>query len=105
MIALIGPPPASFVPRIPPKVREGAIDVNGQWLLHDTVPLPNLSFEGSELVLKSQNIDSSKFLRFMRRMLQWEPEKRPTAVELLEDPWLEDVDVSSRLLLSGVGQA
>ncbi len=104
MIALIGPPPADFVRRIPPKVREGSIDDDGQWLLHDTIPLPNLSFEGSEVALESQNIDNRQFLSFIKRMLQWEPEKRPTAAELLEDPWLADVNVSSRLLLSGVGQ-
>lgn len=28
------------------------------------------------------------FLRFMRKMLQWEPEKRSSAKELAEDEWL-----------------
>ncbi len=29
------------------------------------------------------------FLRFLRRILQWDPEKRPSALELLKDPWLK----------------
>jgi hypothetical protein len=29
------------------------------------------------------------FLAFIRRMLQWRPEQRPSASELLRDPWLK----------------
>lgn len=32
--------------------------------------------------------DRECFLRFMRKMLQWEPEKRSTASELLDDEWI-----------------
>jgi serine/threonine-protein kinase SRPK3 len=32
--------------------------------------------------------DKASFLRFMRRMLQWEPEKRSSARELLDDEWI-----------------
>jgi serine/threonine protein kinase len=32
--------------------------------------------------------DRELFLRFMRKMLQWEPEKRSSARELLQDEWL-----------------
>jgi hypothetical protein len=28
------------------------------------------------------------FLRFLRRMLQWDADKRTAAQELLKDPWL-----------------
>jgi serine/threonine protein kinase len=28
------------------------------------------------------------FLRFLRRMLQWDADKRTSAQELLKDPWL-----------------
>lgn len=37
-------------------------------------------FEGEEKV---------QFLEMMRKMLQWDPERRSTAAELLEDPWLK----------------
>ncbi|KAK3898410.1 hypothetical protein C8A05DRAFT_38008 [Staphylotrichum tortipilum] len=30
----------------------------------------------------------ANFLRFLRRMLQWDPRERPSAQELLKDPWL-----------------
>jgi hypothetical protein len=32
--------------------------------------------------------DKESFLRMMRRMLQWEPEKRNSAKELAEDEWI-----------------
>jgi hypothetical protein len=32
--------------------------------------------------------DRECFLRFMRRMFQWEPEKRSGAKELAEDEWI-----------------
>ena len=32
--------------------------------------------------------DPSLFLAFLRRALRWTPEERPTAKQLLEDPWL-----------------
>lgn len=32
--------------------------------------------------------DKMLFLEFVTRMLQWLPEDRPTASELLKDPWL-----------------
>lgn len=28
------------------------------------------------------------FLRFLRRMLEWDADKQPSARELLKDPWL-----------------
>jgi len=32
---------------------------------------------------------SAMFLAFVRRMLQWNSEDRPSAKELLQDPWLQ----------------
>ena len=32
--------------------------------------------------------DKEEFLTFVQKMLQWLPEERRTARELLEDPWL-----------------
>lgn len=37
---------------------------------------------------KKELKDPSLFLAFLRRALRWIPEERPTAKELLEDPWL-----------------
>jgi serine/threonine protein kinase len=33
--------------------------------------------------------DKRLFLQFMRKMLQWDPQNRQTAKQLLEDPWLK----------------
>ena len=35
------------------------------------------------------------FLRFLRRMLRWDQNDRPSARELLKDPWLILTDDSS----------
>lgn len=34
--------------------------------------------------------DKEPFLAFLRKMLQWRPEDRQTAKELLTDPWLNN---------------
>lgn len=34
--------------------------------------------------------DQRRFLDFMRKMLQWAPERRSPARELFEDPWLQE---------------
>lgn len=49
------------------------------------VPIPEeKTLEAAETKLK----DKAKFLAFMRRALAWDPNDRPTAKELLKDPWL-----------------
>ena len=40
--------------------------------------------------------DRDLFLRFMRKMLQWEPEKRSTAAELAQDEWIHKHTVNER---------
>lgn len=34
--------------------------------------------------------EKEAFFRFMRRMLRWQPEERPKARELMDDPWLNN---------------
>jgi serine/threonine-protein kinase SRPK3 len=41
--------------------------------------------------------DKVQFLKFVRSMIEWEPEKRKTAMELLEDPWMAETRLSKRL--------
>lgn len=48
--------------------------------------IPSTSLEESEENLDGEN--KIMFLKFMRKMLQWAPEDRQSASELLEDPWL-----------------
>lgn len=46
------------------------------------------SLEEVEGILQGE--DKKRFLEFMRKMLQWDPEKRSSAAELLQDPWLQE---------------
>ncbi|KAK3324416.1 kinase-like domain-containing protein [Cercophora scortea] len=58
---------------------------DGKWKAD--VPIPEgMSLEASEENLEGEN--KRMFLNFMRGMLQWRPEDRKTAKELLDDPWL-----------------
>lgn len=55
----------------------------GHWL--GLAPIP---YDRTLEALESRLGDKSGFLRFIRRTLTWMPEQRPTAKELLRDPWL-----------------
>ena len=48
--------------------------------------IPQKSFEDSEKYLEGNR--KELLIQFLRKMLQWDPEKRPSARELLNDPWL-----------------
>lgn len=58
--------------------------VTGNWKAD--VEIPKTSLEEEEKVLQGEERD--KFLAFMRRILQWDSDDRPSAKELLDDPWL-----------------
>lgn len=59
----------------------------GHWK-HDIEVPQQVGLETSEEILEGRN--KEMFLAFMRGMLQWRPEDRKTAEELLQDPWLND---------------
>ncbi|KAF4458105.1 CMGC/SRPK protein kinase [Fusarium austroafricanum] len=82
LIATLGPPPPEFLQRNP-KRAAGFWDERGKWL--GSAPIPKgRSLEELETRLE----DSTSFIAFLRRVLTWVPEDRPTARELLQDPWL-----------------
>lgn len=57
----------------------------GKW--RNEVPIPETTtLEENEYFLDGENKD--KFIKFVMGMLQWRPEDRKTAKELLQDPWL-----------------
>lgn len=56
----------------------------GNWI--GSVPIPDRTLETLEQRLGGD--EKSEFLCFLRRALCWLPEDRPTAKELLYDPWL-----------------
>lgn len=87
MVAVMGNPPPALLQRSREAeyIYKHYFDASGQWI--GPIPIPNkMSLESKETLLDGE--DKSEFLRFMRRFLQWEPEKRATAAELCEDPWL-----------------
>lgn len=59
----------------------------GRW--RNEVPIPkSVALEENEDFLEVENRDI--FIRFVKGMLQWRPEDRKTAEELLQDPWLNN---------------
>ncbi|TVY75705.1 Serine/threonine-protein kinase SRPK, partial [Lachnellula suecica] len=90
LISVLGPPPLELIKR--GKRSAEWFDGNGKWLEPDEneperLPLlPSSSLEAAEENLNGK--DKELFLNFIKSMLQWEPEKRMTAGELLNDPWL-----------------
>ncbi|CAG8973431.1 hypothetical protein HYALB_00006457 [Hymenoscyphus albidus] len=90
LISIIGPPPLELIKR----GRRSAewFDENGKWLEPDENQpdrLPLLASSSLEAVEENlDGKDKEMFLNFVKSMLQWEPEKRKTARELLHDPWL-----------------
>ena len=49
------------------------------------------SLENSLTVSTIEGEEKEQFLRFTSRMLEWLPEKRATAQELLDDPWMRSL--------------
>ncbi|KAJ5909550.1 protein kinase [Penicillium tannophilum] len=78
MIAIMGLPPKEMLQNSEYAMKffdsDGAADI------------PSVSLENLEKNL--QDTQKSLFLCFMRKMLQWKPENRSSAKELLADPWL-----------------
>lgn len=48
---------------------------------------PTSPLEETETSLEGD--EKLQFLALMRKMMQWDPARRSTAKELLEDPWLK----------------
>ncbi|KAL5336930.1 kinase-like protein [Aspergillus crustosus] len=82
LIAALGPPPPEFLKRNLER-KADFWDEHGKWL--GLAPIPHdRTLENLETKLE----DKSGFLKFIRRTLTWLPEQRPSAKELLQDPWL-----------------
>lgn len=105
MIRLLGPPPLEFLKKCDPSIRDGLFSAQGTFLdiarnMMDTNSLaclgdfkfphliPPENFNFSNLVPVLQGEDKRLFIEFVCKMLRWEPERRLTAKELYNDPWL-----------------
>ncbi|KAL9028037.1 MAG: hypothetical protein Q9196_003531 [Gyalolechia fulgens] len=84
MVAVLGPPPLDYLQRT--KISQEYFDNTGNW--QGAIEVPDISLEDSEEQLRGGK--QLLFLDFMRKMLQWVPEKRPTAKQLLNHPWLSE---------------
>jgi hypothetical protein len=83
MIRLLGLPLPAFVAlgQLSHKFFGAQGDFSFQNLITDRTTL-----EERETTLEGE--DKADFLRFVRRMLQWEPGKRSSAKSLAEDDWI-----------------
>ncbi|KFY13968.1 hypothetical protein V492_02940 [Pseudogymnoascus sp. VKM F-4246] len=90
LISILGPPPPELIKRDERSAEW--FDGNGKWLEPDEneperLPLlPSSGLKSAEENLNGK--DKELFLNFIKSMLQWEPEKRKTARDLLNVPWL-----------------
>ncbi|KAF2150845.1 protein kinase [Myriangium duriaei CBS 260.36] len=92
MVAILGPPPLELLRRSE-KSRK-FWDQDGKWICD--VPIPDISLESLEHRLEGQEKDH--FLQFMRKMLQWNPERRGTCHDIFWDEWLlADLIASGKL--------
>ncbi|KAJ5948102.1 protein kinase [Penicillium verhagenii] len=83
MIAIMGAPPKGMLQNS--EYAHNFFDSDGNW--RGNAKIPSISFETLEGNLRDTRQRS--FLCFMRKMLQWKPEDRDSAKELLADPWLK----------------
>ncbi|KAH8787820.1 hypothetical protein F5883DRAFT_530936 [Diaporthe sp. PMI_573] len=91
MMSLLGPPPQSLLDRSD-KTKE-FFDKHGQFKKGQKIK--QTSLEEEEKLLDGE--DKAEFLRFIRRMLQWDPASRPSAAELVSDLFLRvDPDAENR---------
>ncbi|KAI1135858.1 kinase domain protein [Hypoxylon sp. FL0543] len=84
VIGLLGPPPLDLLQRGVRSLEFFTSD--GQWKAAVQVP-QDVSLEKSVRYLDGK--EKQAFLEFVRGMLQWRPEDRKTAEQLLDDPWLD----------------
>ncbi|CAG7934789.1 unnamed protein product [Penicillium salamii] len=82
MIAVLGPPPRDMLQSNDYATK--FFDSEGNW--RGVAPILSTTLEQREEFLQGEQ--QQLFLNFMRRMLQWQPEKRSSARELLADEWL-----------------
>lgn len=82
LIALCGCPPKELLDR--GKLTSRWFESNGVFKRQNLIP-QGITLENS---INMEGEDKKLFIEFVRKMLQWLPENRSTAKELLADPWL-----------------
>ncbi|KAE8343402.1 hypothetical protein BDV24DRAFT_172809 [Aspergillus arachidicola] len=82
LTALLGPPPPEFQKQR--HLSSAFWEDSGNW--KEVAPIPDITLES--LAERVEGEDKEGFLRWLRMALQWNPENRPTALDLLYDEWL-----------------
>ncbi|KAK3323810.1 kinase-like domain-containing protein [Cercophora scortea] len=85
MISILGPPPVDLVAR--GRFKANFFSEDGKFNAGIELPPPS-SLENIETTLLGAE-DRAQFMQLVRKMIQWAPENRSTAKQLLEDPWLK----------------
>ncbi|CAG8044535.1 unnamed protein product [Penicillium nalgiovense] len=85
VMGILGPPPLDMLQR--GKRSHEFFTSDGKWKQDIEIPT-GVSLEQSEVFLEGRN--KEMFIAFTRGMLQWRPEDRKTAKDLLQNPWLND---------------
>lgn len=87
MIRLLGPPPLQLLNRASKSVYSELFSDQGEFKHQHLLPPEEFTFANLTPFLQGE--DKRLFLQFVRKILQWEPEQRPSAAELYSDPWLD----------------
>ena len=104
MIALLGPPPKDLPER--GQFSSTFFDEEGAWLpevqdhsvWYRQSPgkfIPDIKIEQTSLEDEEETLEVEEkkvFMQFLEKMIQWRPEDRLSAKELMEDPWLDVSD-------------
>ncbi|RDW90045.1 uncharacterized protein DSM5745_01820 [Aspergillus mulundensis] len=85
IINLLGPPPPSVLAR---GKRSGRFFSEAGEFLETSLLREYTPLEKRETTLDEDKEDKKLFLQLMRKMLQWEPEERASAGELVRDEWI-----------------
>ncbi|KAK2780711.1 hypothetical protein FQN52_002079 [Onygenales sp. PD_12] len=82
-IGYLGPPPLEMIKQSP--LFQTYFDEQGNWISEP--PIPNTSFENFVTSIPPGE-EKDQFLKFIRKILTWDPEPRLTANEAILDEWL-----------------
>ncbi|KAJ5562174.1 protein kinase [Penicillium sp. DV-2018c] len=82
-IGYLGPPPLEIIQNSP--LFSTYFDAQGNWI--SEAPIPKTSFEDFVTTIPPGE-EKDQFLRFIRKILTWDPEVRATSYEIILDEWL-----------------
>jgi serine/threonine-protein kinase SRPK3 len=93
MCQLFGSFPKSFLEKGDKWFVKGVFDGEGRVWGVETQSDPKIFWEGAWNSLDEGEEDRENFFRMLRNMMKIDPQERKSAAELLEEPWLKDVEL------------